>query len=30
MVSEFKNQVAQILEEIKSQGLFKTERRRTV
>src|SRR4026208_1870880 len=26
MVSEFKNQVAQTLEEIKSQGLFKTER----
>src|SRR6266498_3198875 len=26
MVSEFENQVAQILEEIKSQGLFKTER----
>src|SRR5260370_29500759 len=26
MVSEFKNQVAKILEEIKSQGLFKTER----
>src|SRR5437764_6508612 len=26
MVSEFENQVAQTLEEIKSQGLFKTER----
>ncbi|PYK16374.1 MAG: glycine C-acetyltransferase, partial [Verrucomicrobia bacterium] len=26
MVSEFKNQVAQTLEEIKSQGLFKAER----